>query len=83
MIDRKKIFAGILITVFSGLLAGCTVYLPDKETAPDPAARETAEQDVTTTDGNYVYEYTIEGDDLLFDHNGIWATYTREGTDRD
>ena len=38
MIDRKKIFAGILITVFSGLLAGCTVYLPDKETAPDPAA---------------------------------------------
>ncbi|MBQ1526857.1 MAG: hypothetical protein IJR19_11380 [Lachnospiraceae bacterium] len=50
MIDRKKIFAGILITVFSGLLAGCTVYLPDKETAPDPAARETAEQDVTTQD---------------------------------
>ncbi len=35
MIDRKKIFAGILITVFSGLLAGCTVYLPDYEAEHD------------------------------------------------
>ncbi len=50
VIDRKRIYISILITVFSGALAGCTVSLQKKEAAPKPAVRETAEQDITTQD---------------------------------
>ena len=35
----------------------------------------------TISSGGFDQEYTIEGDELLLDHAGLWVSYTRKGSD--